>query len=136
MTTKAISVIPLFLLNFSFKFIFPPLLRYFYAPFKKRQKSDTNRPIKIYISLGLFVSLYLIYFFLLLDYPRVCVCVCTPPRVSAFFIICIFPYLFFVLFLCNLFYPILCVLASVFLQLLFSAKFCIQFMCFLIKKEE
>ena len=96
MTTKAISVIPLFLLSFSFKLIFPPLLRYFYAPFKKRQKSDTNRPIKIYISLGLFVSLYLIYFFLLLNYPCVCVCVCvySPKGFSVFYHLH-FPYLFF-----------------------------------------
>ena len=123
------------MLNFSFKLIFPPLLRYFYAPFKKRQKSDTNRPIKIYISLGLFVSLYLIYFFLLLDYPCVCVCVYSPKGFSVFYHLH-FPYLFFCFIFMNLFYPILCVLASVFLQLLFSAKFCIQFMCFLIKKEE
>ena len=96
-TTNAINVIPLFLLNFCSKFIsFPPFpFSVFHTNYGRQKQAKQT-----YCFIGLFCLLLLfILFFLKLP-------VCNPARVSAFIIFCIFIPLFLFYFM-IVFYTIL-----------------------------
>ena len=96
-TTNAINVIPLFLLNFCSKFIsFPPFpFSVFHANYKRQKQAKQT-----YCFIGLF-CLLLLFILFFVELP---VCVFTPARVSAFIIFCIFYTSFFVLFYDSILY--------------------------------